>query len=110
MTPTEYEEDSSASDIPNFSLELAENLAHTSPDENGMGPDYGAPIFACHESREGGEIACAGWLATVGGRHPAVRLWIFNGKISADQLEPKPGWPKLLPDFKSVIEKLRRTI
>ena len=47
--------DKDARDIPNFDLHLAEELANTCPDENGMGPSFGASWFACHQSREGEE-------------------------------------------------------
>uniref|UniRef100_UPI00403F8A4E DUF6283 family protein n=1 Tax=Paraburkholderia sp. 22B1P TaxID=3080498 RepID=UPI00403F8A4E len=62
-----------AEEIPNFDLELAEKLADTCPDHRGTGPDYGTGVFACHQSWPGEEFACAGWLAKVGHRHPAVR-------------------------------------
>lgn len=55
----------SAADITNFDLELAQSFADCCPDSRNMGPDFGASMFACHQSKEGGEIACAGWMATV---------------------------------------------
>lgn len=99
--------DQDATAIPGFSLELAERLAATSPDERGFGPDFGAPQFACHQSRDGGEIVCAGWLAVVGGAHPAVRLNVALGHTPACALNPGEGWPDLHGSFAEVIEKLR---
>lgn len=90
--------------IPNFSLALAENLARTSPDEDGMGPEAFAPQFACHQSRDGAEIVCAGWLAAVGECHPMVRLAVLKGDIPAEALEPRAD---LHETFGEVIEKLR---
>jgi hypothetical protein len=98
---------SSAGDIPNFDLELAERLARTCPDARGMGPEFGATIFACHESKPGREHACAGWLAAVGHAHPAVRLAVVTGRLDASRLSPRPGWPQLHQNFQSLIAKLR---
>lgn len=39
-------------------LELAEGLAGCCPDKRNMGPDFGANMFACHQSKKGAEIAC----------------------------------------------------
>jgi hypothetical protein len=102
-----WRKDTHARDIPNFSLELAENLANTSPDASGMGPDFGAPLFACHDSREGSEIACAGWMAQVGAAHPGVRLMAMQGRIDESALQPEVGWPELHESFADVIAQLR---
>jgi len=98
-----------AQDIPNFNLDLAENLAVTCPDEHGMGPDFGASMFACHQSKEGREIACAGWMATVGHRHPGARLAVAMKRLDASALRPGAGWPALHPNYQKVLEKLRAT-
>jgi hypothetical protein len=100
--------EASAGNIPNFSLELAEGLSRTCPDERGRGPEFGASIFACHESKQGSEFACAGWLATQGDAHPGVRLAIVQGRLSPDRLRPAPGWPALHESFAQMIAKLRR--
>lgn len=96
-----------AHDIPNFSLELAERLAATCPDHRGRGPDFGAPMFACPQSKVGAEVHCAGWLASVGHAHPAVRLGIVSGRLDAARLEPGPEWPALHDNYGEVLEKLR---
>lgn len=101
--------DQDATAIPNFSLELAEGLAATSPNEQGYGPDFGSPQFACHQSHEGGEIVCAGWLAAVGGAHPAVRMAALTGSVPMEALSPGEDWPELHESFTEVIEKLRAT-
>lgn len=95
--------DQTAEDIPNFSLELAENLERT------CHQDFGAPIFACHQSREGEEFACAGWLAVYGYDSIAVRMMVIAGRIPAEALQPGEDWPELEPSFEDVIEKLRAT-
>ncbi len=101
--------DQDASDIPQFNLELAEQLAGTCPDDRGMGPDFGSAQFACHQSRPGSEIVCAGWLAVVGHRHPAVRMAVLTGATPHEALSPGKDWPALHGTFAEVIEKLRAT-
>lgn len=105
-----WRKDSSAADIPAFSMQRAEDLAACSPDERNMGPDMGAPLFACHASNEGAEFACAGWLATVGHRHPGVRFAILREALSPDVLEPGPGWPELHATYPEVLQKLKDTV
>jgi hypothetical protein len=74
-----------------------------------MGPDFDAPQFACHQSRPGEEIVCAGWLAEVGHRHPAVRMGVLTGSVPVEALEPGADWPLLHVSFDEVIHKLRAT-
>ena len=54
-----------------------------------------APLFACHKSPEGSEIACAGWLASVGYDHIGVRIAILEGRLDGSVLSPGPDWPEL---------------
>ncbi|RQP68505.1 hypothetical protein DF014_33190 [Burkholderia ubonensis] len=75
-----------------------------------MGPDYGASMFACHQSRQGEEFACAGWLAKVGHRHPAVRLAVAGGRLDPEALEPGVDWPELHDSYQEVLDKLRETL
>lgn len=98
--------DQDAQVIPNFRLELAERLVRTSPDEHGFGPDFGAPMFACHQSGEE-MIICTGWLAAVGAAHPNVRLMIAQGELDPAALDGDKS--DLHQSFREVIEKLRRT-
>lgn len=81
-----------ATDIPNFDLELAEGLAACGLDKRGMWPDFGASMFACHQFKVGAELACAGWMATSGHRHPGVRLAVAMGRLDASELRPGLGW------------------
>jgi hypothetical protein len=90
-------------------MDLAESLAATCPDERGMGPDFSASLFACHKSREGKEIACAGWLAMVGHRHPQVRLAVLLKRLKPSALAPGAGWPALHTNYQQVLRKLRAT-
>lgn len=105
-----WRKDATAQDIPNFDLDLAERLAATCPDEQGMGPDFGASLFACHQSREGRDRPCAGWLAKVGHCHPVVRLAVRNGDLDPSTLAPKPEWPALHDSYGEVLRKLRANV
>jgi hypothetical protein len=100
--------DQDATAIPNFNLHLAEDLWRTCR-RNGYGQEFGDPQFACHQSREGDEIVCAGWLAMQGSSHPAVRIAAMTGALDPDALSPGPDWPELHEEFDDVIEKLRLT-
>lgn len=104
-----WRQDATASDIPNFDVGLAERLAATCPDERGFGPDYGAPWFACHQSRDGREIPCAGWLAVAGRTHPAVRLAVRQGRVNPQALDAGEDWPALHQNYQDVLEKLRES-
>ena len=101
--------DQEADDIPHFELALAESLAECSPDAKGMGPDFASSCFACHQSKVGEEFACAGWLATVGHRHPKVRLAVTMGRLPVEALTPDPDGPELHATYVEVLDKLRRT-
>lgn len=104
-----WRRDSVAADIPNFSLERAEGLAECSPDEHNIGPHFGANMFACHQSKEGAEFPCAGWLAVVGHCHPQVRIAIRENRLNPAALKPGKGWPALHSNYPEVLEKLRAT-
>lgn len=99
-----------AADIPHFELDLAEKLAATCPDHRGMGPGPEASLFACHQSVEGAEFACAGWLAVVGHRHPIVRAAVCFDQLDPEALRPRPGWPELHANYQQVLAKLRVTV
>lgn len=62
----------------------------------------GAPMFACHMSPEGGEYACAGWLAVVGRDHLGVRLAVATGRLDPAVLDPQPGWPDLFDSYEEM--------
>jgi hypothetical protein len=89
-----------ADEIPNFDLELAEGLVGTTSDQ------LGAPIFACHQSREGREVICTGWLWRYGADSIAVRLQMLRGELSPCDLVPDPSI-ELHETFDEVIVKLR---
>lgn len=65
----------------------------------------GAPMFACHKTTEGHEVACAGWLATFGQHHMSVRLAVNLGALPLEATRPQPGWPELHTNYEEVIAK-----
>lgn len=61
------------------------------------------PMFACHKSASGKEIACAGWLATVGHQSLTVRLNVALRHIPASALTPGPDWPELYKTYDQMM-------
>lgn len=85
-----------------FPASRYEELRVTSEQPGGYEPGIGAPMFACHKTAEGRERACAGWLAAVGHRHLGVRLAVAQGRIPAEALAPRPGWPALFDSYQEM--------
>lgn len=86
------------SDPGQFSLERFEALRATSGGP-GAEAQFGAPVFACHKSAEGREIACAGWLATAGADHLGMRLAVCLDRLDAAALVPGEDWPQLYGSY-----------
>jgi hypothetical protein len=93
--------DQHAPDIPCFSLELAEGLVNTLSDK------FGAPIMACHQSKDGTDTPCRGWLVRHGWDSIAIRLRMLRGMTAPDELEIGDNWPELHADYHEVLDKLR---
>lgn len=102
--------DQDASDIPSFSLELAEGLAATCRSERGSDVPLGEPLFACHQSHPGEEVVCAAWLAVEGYGHLGARLGVALEQWPPEALEIDEDGPELHGSFAEVIEKLRATV
>ena len=70
------------------------------------GPQFGEPMFGCHKGAPatGADLACAGWLAQFGYRHPTVRLGVFTGRLSAEALAPGVNWPPLHETWQAVVD------
>lgn len=77
-----------------FGPDAYQRLAPTSG-TRGAEADLDAPLFACHKSQHGQEIACAGWLAAVGHDHLGIRLAVITGRLPASALTPGEDWPEL---------------
>lgn len=95
--------DQTADDIPRFRLELAEALVHC---QDG---NLDSPMMACHQSTEGSEVICAGWLATHGWDSLQVRIAMSHDKIHPEALAPGEDWPAMHSSYDEALEKLRRT-
>ncbi|MEC3995225.1 DUF6283 family protein [Actinacidiphila sp. DG2A-62] len=82
-----------------FPASRYEELRVTSEQREGHEPGIGAPLFACHKTPEGREIACAGWLAAVGHRHIGVRLAVAQRRLPPEVLHPGDDWPELFDTY-----------
>lgn len=90
--------------IPGFSMGMAEDLRST------VSGELGAPIMACHQSREGDEIPCQGFLAVEGYNNLAVRINVAVGKMDPEVVaEPPEDWPELYGDFDAMLANLYDT-
>jgi hypothetical protein len=75
-------------------------LRDTAARPGGGSAPLGAPMFACHKTAEGREIACAGWLAVEGARHVGIRLAVVSGRLDVEALTPThEGWPDLYRSY-----------
>jgi hypothetical protein len=69
-------------------------------------PRLGDEMFGCHKGAPGTDedLACAGWLAVFGHRHPTVRLAVVTGRLPGEALAPGANWPPLHESWHDVIE------
>jgi hypothetical protein len=87
--------DSPAGEFPPERYVALRATAGTAGNEVGLN----APIFACHKSSDGNPMACAGWLAQFGYEHLGIRLAVATGRLPAESLQPRPGWPPLFDTY-----------
>lgn len=83
---------------------LASYAAGTVPDAEGLGPDWGADMFACHTTPADAAQLCAGWLAVEGGHHPTVRFAVVLGVLPPEALTAGANWPELFETATEMIE------
>lgn len=89
-----------------FDTERFDTLRATSRDpRTGQDALPGSPIFACHKSVDGREIACAGWLAVEGYGNLTVRLALAYGELDPAALQPAPDGPELHASYNEVAVK-----
>lgn len=69
-------------------------------------PQMGEPMFGCHKGAPGtdDDLACAGWLAQFGDRHPTVRLAVVTGRLPVEALSPGVNWPPLHDSWAAVVK------
>lgn len=84
-----------------FPAQRFELLANTAGGPGREAP-IGAPMFACHHTADGREVACAGWLAVCGTSHLGVRFAAAMGALDPAALNPQPGWPELFDDYEQM--------
>lgn len=96
-----------------FSAERYDALSATShqPQISGLPDVFAQPMFGCHKGQPGtpdADLACAGWLAVDGTQHIGVRLALIQGRLPADVIDPKPGWPALYDSYAEMAEVNRK--
>lgn len=92
------------SPVGQFPPERYEALAATAG-RRGNEAGLTAPIFACHQSTQNRDQACAGWLAQVGGEHLGIRMAVATGRIPGDALAPGDDWPELFDTYEEMAER-----
>ncbi|MFI8194652.1 DUF6283 family protein [Streptomyces sp. NPDC085946] len=66
----------------------------------------GAPVVACHLDQPGTAHAyrwCAGWLATVGEYHLAIRLALAFDILPGHAVTPRANWPGLYASLDALL-------
>jgi hypothetical protein len=89
-----------------FPAERYAALRGTCRSDDTVQAPLGSAMFACHKSPEGGEFACAGWLAVEGLNHLTVRLAIAQGDLPSDAVRPGEGWPELHEDYEAMARAM----
>ncbi|WP_282704021.1 DUF6283 family protein [Streptomyces sp. CC219B] len=65
-----------------------------------------APVVGCHLDQPDTAHAfrwCAGWLATVGEYHLAIRLAIAFEALPGDAVTPRANWPRLYASLEALL-------
>lgn len=91
-----------------FGSDRYDALRGTCRDEQNVQARLGTPIFACHKSPEGGEFACAGWLAVEGHSNIGIRVHVVFGTLPAEALKPADGWPDLYSSYEEMADAMGR--
>lgn len=81
-----------------FPAERYERLADTAGLPGAEAP-VGAPMFACHHTRDGAPVACAGWLRVCGAQHLGVRMAVAERRLPAEALSGRPDDPELFESY-----------
>ena len=57
------------------------------------------PLFACHETKEGRELVCSGWLVVAGVENLRIRLAHAQGELPPEAFQPGDNWPPLFDSY-----------
>ncbi|MYM61609.1 hypothetical protein GTG28_20625 [Vibrio sp. OCN044] len=90
-------------DIPNFSLSLMRNLASTAKGGAVHDRDQFRKIFACHDSKEGSECACAGYVARDGLHNLNVRLLAIQNDVDLTSIIREAEKHELYDSFEEML-------
>ncbi|MFD8339974.1 DUF6283 family protein [Streptomyces solisilvae] len=67
------------------------------------------PMFACHQTHEGREQACAGWLVVAAAQgNLRIRHACATGDLPHEALEPGEDWPPLFESYEEMAERQGR--
>jgi hypothetical protein len=87
-----------------FDRERYVALRHTTGEPGAEAP-IGSPMFACHKSAEGKEIACAGWLVAVG-YDLSLTVRLLTAMRHLPVIEPDESWPELYASYREMEEAM----
>ncbi|GAA3449712.1 DUF6283 family protein [Dactylosporangium matsuzakiense] len=92
-----FRRDNSDNPAAKFPAERWAELSKTVRDPATRRQPMPGELFGCHKGAPGTreDLACAGWLATVGADHVGGRLDVLSGRLPLSALEPGAGWPPL---------------
>jgi hypothetical protein len=61
------------------------------------------PMFACHQTQEGREQACAGWLVVAARTgNLRIRIALARRELPLEAVEPGAGWPPLFSSYEEM--------
>ncbi|AEM88884.1 DUF6283 family protein [Streptomyces violaceusniger] len=81
----------------------------TQPEVTSAADVLGQPMFACHQTQEGREQACAGWLVVAAAQgNLRIRLALATGDLPPEAVEPGPGWPPLFESYDAMADRQGR--
>lgn len=88
-----------------FPAERWKHMKDTAAPDTHPHPMLGEPVFGCHkgEPGTGRDLACAGYLATLGADHVGVRLAVTLRQLPTSALSPGPNWPPLHASWAEVV-------
>ncbi len=99
-------------DIPNFSIEMMRDLKKTTfeadchPNER----DALRPVFACHDTKEGKEATCAGYVARDGKHNITVRFLAASDNVDLRPIIEAAEENELYNDFHEMLEDYEKAL
>lgn len=101
--PWVRDSDVGGASIPNFDIELMRNLANTCPPK-GTDEDGFRNVMACHDSKDGKEYVCAGYVSVHGLRNINFRLMVSMNNINVGKVLDNCEEFDLYDNFHEMLE------